>query len=227
MKVARSLLLGVVCVACTSVHYESPRLAEHEPGSETIAVLPFEMVFTGKMPSTLGPGDVERIEEAESLAFQASLYDQLLNRSSVGRKRPIRVGIQPIEITNRRLSEAGIGIRESWSMPSAELAALLGVDGVLRTRVEKTRYLSDLESWGTEVGLEILHEATEGQTDWMIPPGLTRTHDILADSVLVSAEDGDLLWKVVVQRAADWRRPANDVVAGVTRKLSKKFPYRG
>ncbi len=112
-------------------------------------------------------------------------------------------------------------------MPAEELAAVLGVDAVLRTRVEKTRYMSELASWGTEVGLHVLHEASEGKLDWLIPPGLTRTDDIYADSTLVSGEDGDLLWKVAVHRATDWRRPANDVVAGITRKLSKKFPYRG
>jgi hypothetical protein len=227
MKAGRTLLAVAYFLACTSVHYESPRLAGREPGSETIAVLPFEMVLTGKAPVHLGPSDIERIEEAESLAFQASLYDQLLDQSSVGRRRPILVRIQPIETTNGLLAERGLSIRQSWSASSQELAAVLGVDGVIRTRVEKTRYLSDLESWGTEVGLEIVAEATEREVAWVIPPGLTRTHDVLADSALVSGEDGDVLWKVAVERAADWRRPANDVVVGITRKLSKKFPYRG
>lgn len=227
MTAARVLIVALMLTACSAVHYESPRLSDHEPDRETIAVLPFEMVFTGRPPADLRPADIERIEEAESLVFQASLYDQLLDRSSVGRKRPILVRIQPVETTNRTLSEKGIGLRECWTMPAEELAEILGVDGVIRTRVEKTRYLSDLASWGTDTGLGILHEATEGETDWMIPPGLTRTHDISVDSVLVAAEDGDLLWKVVIQRGTDWRRPANDVVAGITRKLSKKFPYRG
>ena len=98
---------------------------------------------------------------------------------------------------------------------------------VIRTRVQKTRYMSELASWSTEVGLHVLHEASEGRIDWLIPPGLTRTDDIHADSTLISCKDGDLLWKVEVHRATDWRRPANDVVAGITRKLAKKFPYRG
>jgi hypothetical protein len=72
-----------------------------------------------------------------------------------------------------------------------------------------------------------LYEATEGHAAWLIPPGLTRTHDIHVDSALVSCPEGDLLWKVEVHRATDWRRPANDVIVGLTKKLSKKFPYRG
>lgn len=35
------------------------------------------------------------------------------------------------------------------------------------------------------------------------------------------------LWKVSVKRDADWNRPANEAVVGISRKLTKKFPYRG
>ena len=220
---AAAILLG----ACTTVHYESPKIAGPVAERQTVAVLPFEMVFAGKLPPELGPERIRAIEAGESLAFQHALYDSLLDRSSVTRKRPILVRIQPVETTNRLLDEGGIELRESWRMPAEELARRLGVEAVIRTRVEKTRYMSELASWSTEVGLHVLHEASEGRIDWLIPPGLTRTDDIYADSTLVSGEDGDLLWKVAVHRATDWRRPANDVVVGITRKLAKKFPYRG
>lgn len=222
-------LLAVLMLlsACTAVHYESPRLADRAPDRDTVAVLPFEMVFTGRVPADVRPEQILAIEEAESLAFQHAFYNRLLDRSSVTRQRPILVHIQPVEITNRILKEHEIAIRESWGRPAEELAETLGVDGVIRTRVVKERYLSDLASYGTEVGLEILHRATEGRTDWLIPPGLTRTHDIHAESELVGCPGGEMLWKVEVHRATDWRRPANDVIVGLTRKLSKKFPYRG
>ena len=227
MKRITILLVTALLAGCTTVHYESPRLAGAPAGGETIAVLPFEMVFAGKAPQGMDPEEIHAIEAGESLAFQHALYDQLLDRSSARRSRPILVRIQPVETTNRLLGEAGIALRDSWEMPPEELAAMLGVSAVLETRVEKTRYMSELASWSTEVGLHVLHEAGEGRLDWLIPPGLTRTDDIYADSNLVSGEDGDLLWKVAVHRATDWRRPANDVVVGITRKLAKKFPYRG
>ena len=227
MKRATILFAAALLGACTAVHYESPQLAGRATDSETIAVLPFEMVFAGKMPADLAPEQILAIEAGESLAFQHALYDQLLDRSSATRKRPILVRVQPVETTNRLLDESGIALREAWEMPAERLAEALGVEAVLKTRIEKTRYMSELASWSTEVGLHVLHHASEGRIDWLIPPGLTRTDDIYADSSLVSCEDGDLLWKVAVHRATDWRRPANDVVAGITRKLAKKFPYRG
>lgn len=218
---------AVVLAGCTAVHYESPQLAQRQPARDTIAVLPFEMVFTGKAPADVGADQILAIEEAESLAFQYAFYNRLLDRSSVTRKRPILVHLQPLDTTNRILREHDIAVRESWHLPPAELAEILAVDAVIRTRVVKERYLSDLASYGTEVGLEVLHRAAEGKTDWLIPPGLTRTHDIHVDSELVGCAEGDLLWKVEVHRATDWRRPANDVIVGLTKKLSKKFPYRG
>jgi hypothetical protein len=226
----KTLLLPAVALAlaaCTAVHYESPRLAAREPGHDTIAVLPFEMIFTGKAPADIDAAEILAIEEAESFAFQHALYNRLLDRSSVTRERPILVHIQPCETTNRILDARAIDVRESWAMRPEELATILEVDAVVRTRVVKDRYLSDLASYTAEVGLEVLHRVSEGRADWLIPPGLTRTHDIHAESALIARDDADLLWKVEVHRATDWRRPANDVIVGITRKLSKKFPYRG
>ena len=56
---------------------------------------------------------------------------------------------------------------------------------------------------------------------------MTRTYDVYAEGELVAADEGTLLWKVAVNRETDWSQPANDVVRGITRKLAKKFPYRG
>jgi hypothetical protein len=171
MKLRTSLLATLLLGACTAVHYESPRLAERPADRDTVAVLPFEMVFTGKAPKDLSAAQILAIEEAESHAFQHSFYNRLLDRSSATRKNPILVRIQPIDATNSILDEEGISIRESWEMPAEELAEILGVDAVIRTTVQKTRYLSDIASYGIDVGLAVLHEATEGETDWLIPPG--------------------------------------------------------
>ena len=185
------------------------------------------MVFTGKAPAGLGAAQIRSIEEAESVAFQTSLYFRLLNRIGKGR---IGVDVQQVEETNRILASRRIGIRDSWEMAPQDLAKILGVDAVVRTRVEKTRYLSDLASFGIDVGSwvlhEVIHDATDGDVHLPIPHELIKTHDIFADGLLVSGRDGDLLWRVAVSREADWTRPANDVIEGLTRKLARKFPYR-
>jgi hypothetical protein len=223
-QLATLLGLGILAAACTTVSYESPQLPARAPSHQTIAVLPFEMVLTGRMPRGITPAQAARLEEAESIAFQHALYDQLLHRSSATRRHPIRVTIQPVETTNRILADAGIPVRSTWQMEAEELAELLGVDAVLRTSVVKARYLSDGASYGIDVGFHILEDATDHRVP--VPWGLTRTHDVSADSRLLAASDGLLLWKVAVDRSTDWSRPVDDVIVGITRKLAKKFPYR-
>ena len=105
MRTSSVLLAALAVTGCATVHYESPRLAEREAAQETVAVLPFEMVLAGKVPAELTPAQILAIEEAESLAFQHAFYNRLLDRSSVTRKRPILVRIQPIETTNRILAD--------------------------------------------------------------------------------------------------------------------------
>jgi hypothetical protein len=226
LKLTATVLVAVLAAACTTVNYESPQFGERASGHQTIAVLPFEMILTGKLPPRLTADQIAFIEEQESLAFQTALYHSLLDRSSVRRKRPILIEIQPVQVTNTILRDNGIGIRESWFMEPEDLAGVLGVDAVVRTAVHKNRFLSDGESFGIDLGLAVFNEATDGRLGWMIPWGVTTTSAIWADSTLVNGSDGGVLWKIVVERATDWTRPANDVIVGITRKLARKFPYR-
>jgi hypothetical protein len=218
-------LLAVATTSCTAVKYRSPQFGARVVTHEQVAVLPFEMILTGKLPAGLTQGRVAEIEEQESLAFQAALYDALLDQSGK-RKRPVRIELQPVSKTNRILEENGISVRESWTMTPEDLADVLGVQAVVRTRIRKARYLSDGASLGIDLGTRVLDEVTEGTLTDLLPFGLARTYDIFADGSLFDGADGNLLWKVGVERQSDWACPANDVIVGVTRKLAKEFPYR-
>ena len=221
------ILISLLSTACTTVNYQSPRFSEQTRGHQKVAVLPFEMVFAGKAPRGLSARQIRDIEEQESIAFQTSLYLRLLNRIDKGH---VGIDVQQVEETNRRLAAHHIDIRDSWEMSAQELARLLEVDAVVRTRVEKTRYLSDGASFGIDLGTHILAEILDDDDDdhdiyVPHPHGLIKTHDIFADGALLSGRDGDLLWRVAVSRETDWTRPANDVIEGLTKKLAKKFPY--
>ena len=213
--------------ACSTVNYQSPQFAERAQRHQVIAVLPFEMVLAGDPPENLTPQQIARIEEAESLAFQEAYYYRLLNQASVHRKHPIRIDIQPVETTNQLLADAGIGVRESWGMSAKALAKVLRVDAVISTSVQKTRYLSDGESLGVDLGLNVVNEITEGRLAPVLPWGMVKTHDIWANCELIDALDGALLWQTDLAQATDWQVSANEVIAGFTAELAKKFPYRG
>ena len=219
--------LAMSVTACTAIVYRSPALVEGAAQHQSVAVLPFEMLLTGKQPAGLTPEQLVEIEEYESVGFQTSLYYALLDRADAGRRHRIYIQLQGVETTNAILEENGISIRDSWLMDPRDLAEVLGVDAVVRTQVEKTRYLSYGASFGIDLGAAIVDEATDGKLGWLLPWGPVKTHDIWADASMLDGANGDLLWKVAVHREADWTRPANDVIAGVTRKLARKFPYQG
>ncbi len=229
MKSRRFPLVAILLLvaACSTVNYESPQFAERASHHQIIAVLPFEMVFTGDPPGNLTAQQIAQIEEAESVAFQEAYYYRLLHQASVHKKRPIRIEIQSVETTNQLLAAAGIGIRESWGMSAKSLASVLRVDAVVSTSVTKTRYLSDGESFGVDVGLQIVNEVTRGRLAPVLPWGLVKTHDIWANCELIDSVDGAVIWQTDFAQSADWQYPANQVIAGFTEELAKKFPYRG
>jgi len=104
---------------------------------------------------------LQEIEAAESQAFQASLYHQILRR--LGRKnyRHLNVKVQAYEETNRKLANADIGYPESSNLSAQELATILGVDAVVRSNVHKTKHLTDLESYGIHIASQILFLFTD------------------------------------------------------------------
>jgi hypothetical protein len=229
MKLRRIPLVTMMLLVagCSTVNYQSPHFAERAQHHQIIAVLPFEMVLTGDPPRNLTVQQIALIEEAESVAFQEAYYYRLLHQASAHRKHPIRIEIQPVETTNRLLQAAGIGVRESWGMSAKSLARVLRVDAVISTSVQKTRYLSDGESFGVDLGLQVVNEITGGRLAPVLPWGLVTTHDIWANCELIDSIDGAVLWQTDLAQATDWQNPANQVIAGFTEELAKKFPYRG
>jgi hypothetical protein len=225
-KILCAAVLAVIA-ACSTANYQSPQFAERARHHQIIAVLPFEMVLTGDTPEDLTAQQIVEIEEAESVAFQEAYYYRLLHQASVHRKHPIRIEIQPVETTNRLLAEAGIGVRESWTMSAKSVASILSVDAVISTSVRKTRYLSAGESFGVDFGLNVFNEVTEGKLASLLPWGLVTSDEIRANCELIDALDGAVIWQIDLAQATDWRCPANQVVAGFTEELAKKFPYRG
>lgn len=189
-----------------------------------IAVLPVETVLSGNQPKKLSAAQIKSIEEAESKAFQTSLYNCLLKKSGAG-KNDIKIEIQPIEKTNSLLSGAGIDIRKAWSMESEALCKTLGVDAVVKTKVEKTRYMSDLASYGISLGQDILLALTDYSVWPLVPSGMSKTNDIKADCSLLNENDGSLLWRVAVQTETDWSRPSNQIIDELNRKFARNFPY--
>lgn len=223
-----AVVLTLIAVACGGPHYFlahdfSQRTVNHK----TVAVMPVEMIMTGTKPKKLTEEDIKKIEEGESLAFQMSLYNSLLRNANLRKQGVVTVSFQPYEKTRDILKNANVGVRDSWSLDPQKLCTMLGVDAVVKTRVQKQRYMSDLASYGINLGVNVL-DALGGIGAGVMLPGIAagKTSDIDAQCSLFNSNDGYLLWKDMYKAGADWSRPANAVIDDLTNAFGRNFPYR-
>ncbi len=215
----------VIIQSCGSGKFLAADFDAKTASHKKIAILPVETFLTGKQPKKVTADQIKQIEEAEGKAFQASLYNCLLAKSGA-KKKDIKIEIQTIDKTNSLLTAAGIDMRTAWSATSEELCKVLGVDAVVKTKVEKTRYMSDLASYGISLGQDILFALTDYALWPIVPSGMAKTNDIKADCSVINGAEGSLLWRVAVTTSTDWSMPANQIIDDLNRKFARNFPYR-
>lgn len=223
------LFICFLAAAC-SKDYTLP--AYHKTGHKhkVIAIVPPEMKYTGRMPKDVSAAEVAKIEEAESLAFQKDIFDELIRASGPG-KKDVKIDIQALSKTNQVLKSAGISISDSWSKSPEELCKLLGVDAIVRGNMEKERFMSDLASYGVDVAQDILDilinkipldlpNPNSGTTD------MSRTYRVKGAAQLIDGSEGLTLWGMDRQFDANWDQPVNESVKYLSRMFAKRFPYR-
>ena len=225
-RVSFAIFLLFLIASCSKPYYITDNFAQKTKTHQLLAVVPVEMVFTGKPIGQIEEEDVKALEEAESKAFQISLLSQLL-QSNQNTNKPIRIDFQSTDKTNALLQKKGISIRDSWEKPAEELAQILGVDAVVKTRVEKTRYLSDLASYGIDLGRKIIGILSGGRSVLMTSgDDVDKTSDIKASCQLVDSKNGIVLWSMSLTDDTDWNNPSSEVIDKINRQLAKSFPYR-
>ncbi len=220
------LVVGAILIlmACTP-HYISPTFDTSTREHQIVAVLPFEMVYTGTLPDNISESELLQLQEAESKAFMISYNQEILRSTKSGRK-PIWVRLQSYNKTLKSIESNGISLNEVWSMDEQELANLLGVDAVIKGRIEKYRIMSDLASFGIDVGVHILGQViSHGHWPW-VPFHVTKSKEIKAHYSLIDRKEGEVIWSIAYNIDADWREPANEIIKGVNRRSARRFPYR-
>src|SRR5215207_96483 len=218
-----ALLFACLFISCASSKYYTNTLFEQQTAHhKVVAVLPTEMVFTGKLPKELSPEDLSAIEETESKSFQQSLYNSIL-RYANNRNYYTRINLQDLSTTQKLLEDAGISIRDSWKQDDKTLAKILGVDAVVRMRIEKKRYMSDLASMGIGVGRQVLGQIGTA-ANFPVTYVSNKTNDIYASCNVVS--NNQTLWNDHYQGGTNYNSPSEEVVADITDNFGKHFPYR-
>jgi len=225
MRVITFLTIGLLALTGCARYFIASDFKQKTSNHRTIAVLPVHMIFAGTPPRNVSATDIALQEEAESKAFMITLYNEIL-RSNKSGKKPMKVDMQVFTRTIKILEDRNISIRDSWEMDPEELARILGVDAVVQARVTKKRYMSNLASYGIDIGVDILDRLLKGRLAEFVPMQLSRTDDIFASFSLVNGADASVLYSSSYTVQADWNAPAEVIIESVTRKFARNFPYR-
>lgn len=215
-------LAALSFASCNRQFYKTASYYDIADTHQIVAVLPVSTVTTGRIPKDLSKEDITALENAESEAFQISLYNELAKRSGayVGN---VRVDIQHYTETNAKLAAAGLNHRASWRMSATELAQILDVDAVIRTNVQKDRFLTDLESFGVSVAASILTIFTT-ESPWFF--GVNRTSRLFISCSILNGTDGVPVWASDIVCPTTWNQRSFDIVDNVSRRIARRFPYR-
>lgn len=211
-----------ILTSCGHKYYTASNFEEKTEEHKVVAILPAEMILTGKQPKNLSEEDIAKIEEQESTAFQFALYNSILRHANTT-KYVTTVNFQDVNTTQKILEEKAIAVRDSWKMNDKELAILLGVDAVIRMRIQKQRYMSDEASYGITVAKQIVYNTGIG-SKVPLPYAPSKTNDIYTSCNLVS--NGQVLWNDNYKATSDYNSPANIIIENITDNFGKHFPYK-
>ncbi len=216
-------LIVLVAMSLTSCanRYSNTSYKENVIDNKTIAILPYKVTTTGRIPKELTDEMLLEIEYAESEAFQASLYHQFLGRMQKKRFRHLDLKVQAYEETNQKLFEADVDLLQSTKLSAKELSEILGVDAVVRSNVHKTNYLTNLESYGIDLAADILYILTD-RVAWFLPSN--NTSDVRISTTIVDTSDGNALWSASRRCPTDWRNNTHDVIERINHNITRRLP---
>lgn len=240
------LLLPLMFQGCRSA-YTASNFNARTYNHKTIAVLPVQMVYTGNMPKNMTPAMLQEEQEAESRAFQLSLMNAILSKSHKG--GGYSINFQDVEKTNNLLRQHNITLSQAWTMNPEQVSKILGVDAVVSAKIEKKRFISDLASYGINLGTNILDviladagnilpkgvaeavnntpgNATASSVVPAVPLDLAKTNEIRANCSVLDSKDGAVLWRVSTYAETDYQFQARETIEMINYKFARNFPYR-
>jgi hypothetical protein len=224
----KNLLTGFIAIfilflfSCSNKYYTADNFSEKTEDHKVVAILPAEVIFSGKQPKTLTPEAIAQAEERESIDFQYALMNSILNHANT-KKYYTTVNFQDINTTQKILEQNNISARDSWKKNDEELAKILGVDAVIRMNIRKQRYMSDEASYGVGVAKQVIYKTGIG-SKVPVPGSVGKTYDIYATCNLLS--NNQTLWNDNYKRSTDYDTPANVIVEWITNDFGENFPYK-
>jgi hypothetical protein len=213
------LLIALLSGSCQPKAYVVEGFEQRTADHVSIAVLPFDIVYTGRRTKQMTDEYLEERRTWEAVAFQTDLVDQITRRAT--RNRRLRVDLQSPSETNALLIEAGINPEDAHNYSVTQLTELLGVDAVLSAFVQKNKILTPIESAAADVALTVLTLAT-GIGGGL--GGMNRTYDI---DLSITAMDqlGTTLYRDAAQISIDYSNTTEQAISQINRRLMRQLPY--
>ena len=195
------------------------RTLEHR----VIAILPFELSYTGRLPKDWTEEMAETMRKREAISLQASLQSAILNRVSISRNN-YAVDFLSTATVNNKLRAAGITPYLAYLEDPAKITEILGVDAVVNTSANKERYLSDEASAVISTAAQIVSTAGNGVFGNAINLN-ARTYSVAVNVALVD-ERGIVLYNDRSDISMDWTTTPNEAIELLGNRISRTFPYR-
>ena len=222
LLVYSAIIFSLALSSCSNKYYTANNFQEKTEDHKVVAILPAEIVFSGKLPKNSTPEVIAKAEEAESVNFQYALFNSILNHANT-RKYITTVNFQDINTTLKILEQNNISVRDSWKKDDNELAKLLGVDAVIRMNIRKQRYMSDEASYGVSVAKQVIYRTGVG-SKVPVPNSVGKTYDVYASCNLLS--NNQTLWNDNYKRSADYDTQPNVIIEWITNDFGEHFPYK-
>jgi len=222
MRTFLPCLLTILFLSCADRSvYKSPDLGAQSLKHQTIAVLPVKITQTGHVPKNVTEAEIKVANDKWSYVFQESLHSYILKQTSRNKKGQV-VSFQALQKTNAILKEKGFTTEDLYSKAPEELAALLEVDAVLMTTLEKDKNFSDGVAYGLAAGRTVLNVLSKNTVGL---PGVNSS-DINMNCYLYDAGDSKLLWKTYRTGGTDLPANVDGVIEYYSNWIAKKLPYR-
>jgi hypothetical protein len=227
MKLILLFALAISMASCKTHRdvYKSADFEARAAKHKTVAILPMYITQTGHKAKTETDESIKTANEQWGYSFQETFLTYALRQTSKKKKAPI-VNFQGIQKTNALLKEAGLNIEKLYEKQPEEIAALLGVDAVLMTTVERDKNFSDGVAYGMAAGRAVLNAIGKAGTTSASNALSVNSSDINMNSYLYNAGDSKLLWKTFRKGGTDLPSSVNGVIEYYSNWIAKRIPYK-
>lgn len=226
------MLIVAFFLSCTKRLYKAKGFEEKVKTHRTIAILPFNVLYSGEDDGQYNEQELSSLKTWESLAFQKEFYTALASQSG-GSKNDIKIKILHPDTSNYKL----FGAHETnpyQKLPNAkEICKTLGVDALVYIRILKTRLLADTDTFllGKPLSASLIQKVNPPTSQLnknkpQIPGNAARSFSIYALGKLVNCADSLIIWQTEFDTYTEWNDNAHHVINKVCKGLAKKFPYR-